>query len=797
MNFLCKTQTPRFFPHARVAGSDAKIARPMPELPEIVPVVLEARRGAPEAPTVRIFLGTQPEQYRAERVFFYSLFRVRNPDRRYEVYRMIDLPGFDRRGWRTGSTNYRFAVPDLAGRRGRALYNDVDQIFLADPAELFDRPMDGHGYLARHPEDTAVMLIDCARMCSCWSFTGACGTTKHALSAAAATEPGLWGALDPAWHARDLEYRHGESRLLHYTALHLQPWRPTPGQYSYHIHPNAECFHSLEQAANREGYEIYTGERPSPGFPAACERLSGAAALLSDEVGEQALASGAAHLALLGSWDGMGAAAVLPTTCWSFEVLRRRDLPRQDAVAATGFEHLPAEDIPWLLDRLFRFARQWVFVRVSAAPEGSLGGDLDSWKALLQRVARRYPDRRWQIDCVDRQGQPQRYRASMARCIQDSRTLPKVWLLHGVHPGDNMQLIDLAKTLGWPYEIKRLWEGLTEPTEHWPDLLISVGWLSSWVARQIRRRSAGKTRLVVLGRPFAPLSRFDLVLTTPQYCLPLRRNVVDLPAPFLTERPLDAATLEAWRQHFADLPRPWIALLVGGSSSPYRLDVPTAAALGREASAAARARGGSLLVSTSPRTSGKATKALLEAIDVPAWNYRFGSPGDNPYPALLALADAFVVTGESINMLTEACMTGRPMAQYPLPARRSPLGRLLSAVESALCRIANRRGTSLQQGFWGRLCDKAVEDGWFNRERHIGLVHQSLGVLPLSEGLERPAGLSPELLAASRARAVQAIRDLMLGQEASAQPSKAARPERPPYPMPIVEYPAVSGSGGQ
>ncbi|SFB43652.1 hypothetical protein, partial [Azotobacter beijerinckii] len=41
---------------------------PIP-VPNIVPVVLEARPGAPEVPAVRIFLGTQPEQHRAERIF--------------------------------------------------------------------------------------------------------------------------------------------------------------------------------------------------------------------------------------------------------------------------------------------------------------------------------------------------------------------------------------------------------------------------------------------------------------------------------------------------------------------------------------------------------------------------------------------------------------------------------------------------------------------------------------------------------------------------------------------------------
>ncbi len=738
-------------------------------VPHVTPVVLEARPGAPQAPPVRIYLGTQPEQYRAERVFFYSLLQVRDPDRRYEIYRMVDLPGFDRRGWRTGFTNYRFAIPDLAGRRGRAIYNDVDQIYLGDPAALFDQSMDGHGYLALLPQDTAVMLIDCERMVRCWTYAKACRRGKKALCAEAAAEPGRWGALDPVWHARDLEYRHGQSRLLHYTTLHLQPWRPTPDRYSYHIHPYAEYFHGLEQAADAEGYEVFTADRPSPGFAAACRGATNDdPAMLADETCRQALELGASRLTLVGPWRATPGVAR-----WPWQALRRDDLPRQHAIAATGLERLPTEDIPWLLERLFRLARHWVLIRVSSGAEGSPVGSPEAWRALLRRVARRYPEHCWQLDCLDRAGRLHRYRADPARRI----TPPRVWALRGVHPGDNAQLREVTTALGWPHEMKRLRSCLHKPADGWPDLLLSVGWLPSLVARAIRWRAGRRPRLVVLGRPFAPLSRFDRVITTPQYDLPLRENVVDLPAPFAVVRTPDGAQLETWRQRLAYLPRPWIVLLVGGDSKPYRFDTDTAAALGRAASAAVRPLAGSLLISTSPRTGGKAADALLGAIDVPRWCYRYGCGGDNPYPALLALGDAFIVTAESVSMLTEACMTGRPVTLFPLPARRSPLAWLRHGVErrvAAIGRKASMRGTPLQQTVFGRLRDKAIEIGLYNGERRIGQVHLALGVHPLSEGLEQLPGLSPALLAGARERALRAIREV-LEVEASPAPAISAK----------------------
>ena len=99
-----------------------------------------------------------------------------------------------------------------------------------------------------------------------------------------------------------------------------------------------------------------------------------------------------------------------------------------------------------------------------------------------------------------------------------------------------------------------------------------------------------------------PLDGFDLVLTTPQYRLPEASNVVRLDAPMT---PLSAAVLaraaEQWRDRLAHLPRPWIAVLIGGDAQPLRLTPVSAAELGAKANALAQQRGGSLLVATGPR----------------------------------------------------------------------------------------------------------------------------------------------------------------------------------------------------
>ncbi len=753
-------------------------------VPRIQPVVFEASPGAESAIPVRIFLGTEPAQYRAERVFFYSLARVRNPARRYEVYRMTGLPGFDQGPWRTNFTNYRFAIPDLAGRQGRAIYTDVDEIFTDDPAGLFDLPMGEHGYLAISPQDTAVMLIDCGRMADCWNFSSAARVSKKELLDQAAARPGCWGVLDPAWHARDLEYQHGVSKLLHYTTLHLQPWRPTPDQYSYQIHPYAEYFLSLEQAADREGYETYNRARPSPGFEAACLQVgehSGRIAPVLSREGQHLLqAMGCQQLGCLGGWqaDALDVFSVHSLSCCQ---LLQEAMPPEDAILASQLELLPSEDVPWVIDRLFAVARKGVLLHVALTGDGFCLSTVQGWRALVRRIARRYPDRCWLLECRDQQGQTRRFLADYP--LRQNGSVPVVWVLLGQHAGDNAQLLAIAEALGWPYECKeshfrpqrclpaalqqgrlsRMAPGLAAP---WPDLVLSAGWRTAAVARWIRQQSGGHSRIVAVGRPRAALSQFDLVLTTPQYGVPLRDNVIDLPTPYVQPQKVGQQGLQAWQERFDVLPRPHVALLLGGTRTPYVLEAGVARALGRQASAVVRQRGGSLLVSAGPRTSPEVLDALQAAVDVPCQVFHFDPAArqDNPYPALLALAEAFIVTGESVSMLTEASMTGRPVAFFPLPVVRPLKARLQHLLEQKLGmvqRAMGSRGTPRQQTRGERFYDDCIVSGLIRRGREVEPVHTVLGVAPLSQGLSRPSGMSPEYLDASRQRAIQSIAALI------------------------------------
>jgi mitochondrial fission protein ELM1 len=263
-----------------------------------------------------------------------------------------------------------------------------------------------------------------------------------------------------------------------------------------------------------------------------------------------------------------------------------------------------------------------------------------------------------------------------------------VWCLLGRKAGDNTQVLALADELGWGYEEKHIvarpWEllphlclritlagidrGASSPLEPpWPDLVISAGRRNEPVARWVQRQSGGTTRLVHLGRPWAALSAWDLIVTTPQYFLPRQSNVRHntLPLHRLSPDQLEPEA-DALRASLGGLPRPWIVVLLGGDSGKFVFTPAKGARLGTLCNQLADLSGGSLLVTDSPRTPRDSGNALAQQLFAPHRYHRWGDPEPNPYSGLLALADAFVVTGESMSMLGEAAAMGRPVFIFDL-----------------------------------------------------------------------------------------------------------------------------------
>ena len=113
---------------------------------------------------------------------------------------------------------------------------------------------------------------------------------------------------------------------------------------------------------------------------------------------------------------------------------------------------------------------------------------------------------------------------------------------------------------------------------------------------------------------------------------------------------------------------PEMTVLVGGSNGRFRLDGAVAAELGQRLAEMIQADRVGVAVTPSRRTDPAATQALAAAL-TPHGGWVWDGSGDNPYLGLLALADAIVVTQDSVSMLSEAVATAAPVMVARLPGR--------------------------------------------------------------------------------------------------------------------------------
>jgi len=259
------------------------------------------------------------------------------------------------------------------------------------------------------------------------------------------------------------------------------------------------------------------------------------------------------------------------------------------------------------------------------------------------------------------------------------------------------QGIAVAKAVGLPYRLKRVQvEGAmrylpaplqtlippplllksvasNEPLQApWPRLVISIGRRSVPVAIALKRRA--KAFGLHIQNPKVPASLFDLI-AAPVHDGYIGPNVVNTfgAVHSVTESRLVEAA-EKFHDMIAPLRHPRVAVLLGGESQAFSFPPEAASSLGTSLAALAREHGASLLVTPSRRTSTESLEALARAIkDVPhvVWD---GS-GENPYFAFLAFADAIVVTEDSVNMVTEAAGTGKPVYVQSLPGKSRRLSR--------------------------------------------------------------------------------------------------------------------------
>ncbi len=279
---------------------------------------------------------------------------------------------------------------------------------------------------------------------------------------------------------------------------------------------------------------------------------------------------------------------------------------------------------------------------------------------------------------------------------------PVAWVLHDGKAGMRSQALGLAEATGfavvekplfirfpWSLLPPQLWflprfaaaGGRRLLAPPWPDLVVACGRNAALPALLVRRLSGARTVAAQIQDPRVGRGEFDLMVVPEHDRLRGPRVILTRGATHrVTRKRLEEA--KARFPALAAMPRPVLSVLIGGSNRSYRLSLAKLAEIAEALAAVLRTEGGSVLLTPSRRT-GEAGLALLRerlrGLPAEIWEGK----GENPYFGYLAFADAFLVTADSVSMVSEAAATGKPVHIIDLPGGNGKFARFHEAFRKA------------------------------------------------------------------------------------------------------------------
>ena len=186
---------------------------------------------------IRVYIGTDASQRLGARVLDYSLQRHTPTPVLCDTMDAVTppTPRDPTNQARTEFSFKRFAIPKLAGHRGRAVYLDADMLVLRNFLELWNTPFEGATVLHAassdpgRPAQFSVMLLDCETLD--WDLHGIIAGLDRGeydygglmrdlcIESPERVRP----AIPAEWNSLE-RVEPGRTGLVHYTDMRTQPW---------------------------------------------------------------------------------------------------------------------------------------------------------------------------------------------------------------------------------------------------------------------------------------------------------------------------------------------------------------------------------------------------------------------------------------------------------------------------------------------------------------------------------------------------------------------------------------------
>ncbi|MEC7437260.1 MAG: ELM1/GtrOC1 family putative glycosyltransferase [Pseudomonadota bacterium] len=202
----------------------------------------------------------------------------------------------------------------------------------------------------------------------------------------------------------------------------------------------------------------------------------------------------------------------------------------------------------------------------------------------------------------------------------------------------------------------------------YPDILVTCGRRMAGYALALRRRARAGGRdmkIVQIQDPRLPPAMFD-ALVVPRHDRARGPNVL------VTTGSLNRLTLADIKKAMMEMPSRWlgvtrgmsVAVMLGGDNRRYRVSEAMAGRMADRLTDFAGATGALLLPVASRRTPDLVIERVAAALPPErVMMPRNGEP--NVYPGVLGMAQAVIVTADSVNMASEAAITGKPVMIAP------------------------------------------------------------------------------------------------------------------------------------
>lgn len=258
--------------------------------------------------------------------------------------------------------------------------------------------------------------------------------------------------------------------------------------------------------------------------------------------------------------------------------------------------------------------------------------------------------------------------------------MTKCWIITEGLKGTENPCIALAEAAGLTPEIKTVklkqpWKSIAPWINHfipqalapgssnfkapWPDLIIAGGRKAISPALWIKKQSGGKTKLVIMFSPVVKNKEFDLIVA-PRHDNYRHENVLPITGALsliTAEKLAQAKTI--WQPVFEKLPAPRVAVLIGGNSRTHQITREVVRRLTQQLQGLLD-KGHGVMITASRRTPIEMQQKMRAQLSHPNLYFWDGN-GENPYQGMLAWADAFLVTEDSVSMPSEAISTGKPV----------------------------------------------------------------------------------------------------------------------------------------